>query len=279
MINKDIPSKMELKKLMDDLGSMGKVAAALSRPYGTVRSWFNKYDLDRPKSSRHIFHELRNTPFSDIQKSVVLGSILGDGGLQLPKHSKNVKLQIKHCTKQLGYLEWKKRLLDPFSRPIYQSSEPGEVVICGTKSYSTGSFVTYTITHPDITNFFTSYYISGKKRVNKDIITELDLLALAIWVADDGTFYSSKKWKNVLGGKICTNSFFYEEQVILKKALGKFFDGTISILPYGSNKDQYVLKLYGSDQICDFLFMIRSVLPKCIHYKLDPQRLHAKLPV
>ena len=270
------PSKEKLEYMMENYGSMGKVASELMVPYGTVRSWYNFYNLKRPESCRTIFHELRATSFSDTQKSVVLGSILGDGGLQLQRHSKNAKLHIKHCTKQKGYLKWKKTLLDPFSRPIYQSSKPGPVSICGVDSYSTGSFVAYTICHPDITDFFKRYYIDGKKRVNAEIVDSLDLLALSIWAADDGNFYSNKRWKNVLGGKMCTNSFVYDEQVLLKKALSRFFTGRIHIMPYGKNKDQYVLKLTGSKAVGAFLSTIREVLPECIHYKLDPQRLYAK---
>lgn len=270
------PSREKLKHMMENYGSMGKVASELAVSYGTVRSWYNFYNLERPKSCKNIFHELRAISFSDTQKSVILGSILGDGGLQLPKHGKNAVLHIKHCTKQKGYLEWKNDLLKPFSRSIYQSSKPGPVFICDIPTYSTGSFTAYTVSHPDITDFFRRYYVNGKKGVNVEVVDSLDLLALAIWLADDGSFYSDKRWKNVLAGKICTNSFVYNEQVLLKKTLSKFFEGRIHIMPYGKNKNQYVLKLTGSKAVGALLSAIREVLPECIHYKLDPQRLHAK---
>lgn len=272
-----IPKKEVLKKLMGEFGSMGKVAAELGKPYGTVRTWFNKYGLDRPKSCRNIYHELRSVGFSDKQKSVVLGSILGDGGLQIPKKGKNAKLTIKHCTKQKPYLEWKKRLLDPFSRPIYKSSDPGPVTICGTKSYSSGSFVAYTITHPTLTDFYGKYYVDGRKRVHESVIDDLDMLSLSIWVADDGTFYSNKQFKNVVGGKICTNSFYYNEQLILIQALKKFYgDSGINVIPHNREKNQFVIRLTNSKAMSRLLRKIRQVLPACIHYKLDPQRLNAK---
>lgn len=277
MRKKSIPPKEELKKLMDELGSMGKVASEIGRPYGTVRAWFNKYKLERPKNCRHIYHELRNTPMSNVHKSVLIGSVLGDGGLVIPRRSKNAKLYIKHCTKQKPYLNWKKKMLDPFSRPIYQSSEPGDVVINGVSTVSTGSFTCYTIAHPDITEMYDKYYVKGQKRVSGDVIDRLDLLGLSIWLADDGSFYSDKKCTNVLGGKVCTNSFHYEEQKILKKALSKFFAGHIGIIPV-KGRDEFMLKLTGSKEVGHLLEMVRNVLPKAIHYKLDPQRLHVKLP-
>jgi hypothetical protein len=203
---------------------------------------------------------------------------LGDGGLQLPRRGKNAKLHIKHCVRQLPYLKWKKKLLDPFSRKIYKTSEDEEHVINGSKFHSTSTYVCYTICHPDITDFFYKYYCSGKKGIIEEVIDELNLLSLAIWVADDGSFYSDKKWTNSIGGKICTNSFSYQEQEFLKDALSKFFCGRINIMPYRCNgRNEHVLKLTGSDCLRDFLSMIRNVLPECIHFKLDPQRLHAKL--
>jgi len=277
MKKNDIPERDILEKLMLEFGSMGKVAVQLSKPYGTVRAWFNKYKLDRPKSNRTIFHEIRNTDFSDIQKSIILGSILGDGGLVIPKHGKNAKLTIKHCTKQKEYLIWKKEILNPFSRPIYQTSEEGEVNICGIPSYSTGSFVAYTVSHPTLTEFYSKYYINGKKKVDKSIIEDLDLLALSILLADDGSFYTNSKFRGVCHGKICTNSFSYEDQLLLMQAVKKFYgDSGISIIPYNHDKTQFVIKLTNSKATSNLLYQVREILPKCIHYKLDPQRLHAE---
>lgn len=277
IMKNEIPEKEVLEKLMLELGSMGKVAVQLNRPYGTIRAWFNKYKLDRPKSNRTIFHEIRDIDFSNIQKSVVLGSILGDGGLVIPKHGKNAKLSIKHCSKQKPYLVWKKEILNPFSRPIYQTSEEGEVNICGIPSYDTGSFVAYTVSHPTLTEFYNKYYIKGKKKVDKSIIKDLDLLALAILLADDGSFYTHYKFKGVCNGKICTNSFSYEDQLLLIEAIKKFYgDKGINLIPYGVDKSQFVIKLTNSKATSDLLSKVREILPECIHYKLDPQRLHAE---
>lgn len=272
-----IPERDILEKLINNLGSMGKVASELGKPYGTVRAWFNKYHLERPKSNRTIYKELRETPLSSTHKSIVLGSILGDGGLRIPKHGKNARLMIKHCTKQKPYLVWKKKKLDPFSRPIYQTSKPGKTVICGIESYDTGSFSFVTVSHPDLTLFYNKYYYKGLKRVDENIIEELDLTALAILLADDGTFYTNSKFNNVLHGKICTNSFTYYEQTLLMSAIKRFYgDKGINIIPHNREKEQFVIKLTNSNATKTLLDKVKNILPECIHYKLDPQRLHVK---
>lgn len=272
-----IPNKEILEQMMSDFGSMGKVAAELGRSYSTVRAWFNKFNLDRPLSSRNIFHELRETEMSAIQKSIVLGSILGDGCLHIPKHSKNAILTIKHCEKQRGYLKWKYQMLRPFSRGIYRTTEPGPAEICGVKSYDSGSFATYTMAHPNLTEFYYKYYKNRIKSVHKSIIEDLDLVALAVWVADDGTFYTDKKFTGVFHGKICTNNFTYDDVVILSAALGKFYNDSIKIYPHNKEKTQFVLKMTNSNAVRLMINSIKEILPKCIHYKLDPQRLYAKL--
>lgn len=277
IMKQEIPSRELLEELVSELKTVGNVAASLQKPLATVMAWFTKYKLDFPKYDKGIFNELKKLDFSDVHKSVVLGSILGDGSLVIPKRGKNARLQIKHCTKQKQYLIWKKRLLDPFSRPIYQTSKPGKVVITGIETYSTGTFSTYTVSHPILTDYYHKFYSKGHKRVDELVIKELNLLALGIWIADDGTFYSHPKFNGVCHGKICTNSFYFHEQEILVEAIKKFYgDSGISIMIHNREKKQYVIKLTNSKNCSFLLEQVRSVLPKCIHYKLDPQRLYVK---
>ena len=85
-------TKEELIKLHIEHGSITKVATVLSRPHSTVRYWYNAFDIVVNKSGMTIFHELRKTPMYQTQKSVLIGSMLGDGGLWLAPHCKNARL-------------------------------------------------------------------------------------------------------------------------------------------------------------------------------------------
>lgn len=279
-MNKKIEySKDELIRLYISCGSIGKVAAMLSRAYSTVRYWFKKYDIETQESCMTVYQEIRKTPLSDLQKSVVLGSVLGDGTLRLAPHSKNAYLKIGHCEKQRKYLGWKKKILDPFSRPVVLSQKAQQKIIDGKKAYSTDQYEFRTIVHPDITYYYRTYYSKNHKHIlGNDIINSLDLTALAIWFADDGSVYVDKR-NGVVSCTIATNSFDYTEQVILKKAVSKFFQGTINIRPQG-NKDRndMLLRMYGTKKLVDFLFMISSILPTNIHYKLGLQRLTCETP-
>lgn len=265
--------KEELETLLEVHGSVGKVAVFLGIPYSTLYSWYKKDNIPLPPSCMNMYDELRSLSFSGVQRSVALGSVLGDGSLLKGKRAKNARLQIGHCTKQLGYLKWKKDLLAPFSRRLICAEKPGPKVIGGKNSYTTGYYFMNTIAHPDITEYYNKYYFRGKKRVHQSVLEEMDLLSLAIWLADDGSF--SERGKHGVRGSIATNSFYYDETEILLESLFKFYKGHASIANDGSN----IIYMSGSKAIVDLLKCVTEILPECIHYKFAPQRLHAKPPM
>lgn len=265
-------SKDALVLLLNELKSVGNVASHLSRPYSTVYSWYKSYDIKLLPSCMTIYDELRSVNLSDVHRSVVIGSILGDGSLIKQSKAKNARLQIGHCTRQLGYLKWKKSLLNPFVNKITEAEKPGPKIICDKKSNSTGYWIINTIAHPDITDYFNRYYKKGRKRVTPDIIDELDWLAVAIWIADDGSFTFRKDKHYSLRGSVATCSFNEDELNILIEALARFYTGDIKI--DGTNN---TLRLNGgTEHIPTFLDKLQSILPKSIHYKLAPQRLNVK---
>ena len=270
-MKRKILEREKLEYLLNRYESVGKVAGVLSIPYSTVYSWYKKYDIKLLPSCMTIYEELRSVSFSDVHKSVLLGSILGDGSLLKNRRSKNARLQIGHCTKQLGYLKWKKDLLNPFVNKITLAEKPGPKIIMGKQSRTSGYYLMNTIAHPDVTKYYDDYYRNGKKRVRKDVIHELDLLGLSIWLADDGSFSLHGKNKTCLRGSIATCSFNKDEIYILMETLGRFFDGSMAFDSYNNT-----IRLGKTIPINNLINKITNILPKNIHYKFVPQRLHAK---
>jgi len=267
-------SKIDLLKLHNEHGSIGKVASALCKNYATVRAWYSYYDIIINPSNMNIYQEIRNTPMTQIQKSVVIGSLLGDGHLRIVPHSKNALLEISHCEKQLDYLTWKKNLLSPFSRPIkLKEFSNSKKNICGNIVNASNFYRFFTVAHKDITDIFNAYYKNGLKGVNKTIIDEVDLLALSIWFGDDGSIRRNKN-KEPICCSIATNSFSYDEQLVLVEVLKKFFNGTIKVYKCGGvyngiKREDYIIEMFVKNKIQQFLCMIKSILPKCIYYKLS----------
>lgn len=273
---KDRYDKEYLVELYQEHGSIGKIAAFLGKSYGAVSYWCHKHDIEVQPSCMTIFRDIQNTPMSEFQKSVVLGSVLGDGCLKLAPHSKNARLVLGHSVTQLQYLTWKNEILKPFSRGVKLDQKAKTKMICGQVCHSKDFYRCWTIAHPDVTSVYKRYVKNHKKCVSSDVIDELDLIALSIWFADDGSVYTDKR----NGGMICslaTNSFSYKEQLVLVEALRRFFKGTIKIDKQGNvGRTDLYLRLFKTKCIIQFLTLIKSVLPECIHYKLGPQRLGVK---
>lgn len=266
-------SKEELVSFHDEYGSITKVAAEIGRNYATVRSWYSYYDIIVNKSSMTVFQEIRETPMSAANKSIVVGSILGDGTLRKPSKSKNVMLEISHCEKQLGYLKWKQGMLSPFSRKIRKCEEASLKLIGDIKVNASNFFRFNTICHPDITSLYNESYVDGYKGVSKSLVEKIDLLAMAVWFADDGSIKRGRD-RIPCGASIATNSFTYEENVMLIGAVSKFFKGKIYTKKVtnkykGQLREYYLLYLSGKEPTVNFLKEIKSVLPSCIYYKLS----------
>jgi len=269
-------SKEELVSLLDKYKTVGKVSAELSLPYSTIYSWYVKYGVKLLPSCSSIYNDLREVSFTDRQKSIVLGSILGDGCIKKSKSSKNARLQIGHGGKQFQYLDWKKKQLNPFVRCISKAEDPGTIrVICGKECVSSGYWIFNTISHPDLNWFYNTYSFMGRKRVSPLIVDMLDEVSLAIWLADDGSF--SSRGKTSIRGSIATCSFSFEENEILVKALKRFYPGNITLSKMTDGNP--ILYISDTEAIKEMLSVVVSILPKCIHYKFVPQRLDAELLV
>lgn len=269
-------TKKELEDMYLTHGSIGKVAAFLSRPYSTVRHWYSANNIEMQPSCMTVFQDIRNTPMTKFQKSIILGSLLGDGNLRLAPHSKNAILRIGHCEKQLPYLSWKHSIMKPFSRELKLDQPEHRKLINGYECFSNNFYRFNTIAHPDITNIYQRYVRNNIKHVFEYLIDEIDIVAMSIWMADDGSVYVDKR-NGTSSCMIATNSFSYKEQLILVESIRKFFNGTIKIDKQGNiGREDLVIRLFNTKHVISFIELLLSILPECIHYKFNPQRLGVK---
>jgi hypothetical protein len=147
---------------------------------------------------------------SSIQKAVLIGTLLGDGGISLK--GKFARLHIKHSLKQLPLVKYK--------RNIFENIISMEVSVfkqkVGSIYYSFAEFVT--LTHPLFLEYFKLFYPIKKKIVPKNIDQILtEPLSLAVWIMDDGS-------AEYAGVSIQTHSFTKYEVGLLRKTLKKNFN-------------------------------------------------------
>lgn len=126
-------------------------------------------------ANRRAYHEMRRSiRLTDLQRSIAIGTLLGDGSLIETFSKNNLRLQIDHCAAQKSYVFWKYEALKPLvlTSPTYQR---------GNRSWRFR-----TISHPELTALGKRFYRDRRKIVPKEIASLLTPIGLAVWFMDDG---------------------------------------------------------------------------------------------
>jgi len=135
------------------------------------------------------------------QKSVVVGTVLGDGYLRRIKGRADVFLEINHSFQQKEYVDWKYGVLGTVvvGKPRKRFGNGGRI-----------AYRFYTKQLPELTDLHQDFYTSGRKVVPN--IT-LDPVILAVWFMDDGSkCRASDVYLN-------TQQFDLESQAVLLRML------------------------------------------------------------
>lgn len=200
-------------------------------------------------ANRQVYNVLRQTiSLTERQRSVIFGTLLGDGSLIETTSKKNLRLQIAHCEKQKAYVFWKYEEFKAFvlSPPSYQRWNQ--------------SWRFRTISHPELTEIGALFYPQRKKIVPTDIIEYLDPLGLAVWFMDDGAIGSRGQ-----GYILNTQSFLEEDVYLLREILiTRFHIHEISLHNDKGRKRLYIRK----NSMKEFRDVISPYLLPFFRYKL-----------
>jgi len=113
---------------------------------------------------------------TQFQKSLIIGTVLGDGYLRILPRSKNALLEINHSFNQKDYVDWKCDSLKEFvkSKPKIRKNNGNRF-----------AYRFYTKQHTELTKIYKSFYQNGKKLIPDNL--DLDPVSLAVWYMDDGS--------------------------------------------------------------------------------------------
>lgn len=138
---------------------------------------------------------------SDIQKEVVIGSLLGDGGISFSHNRGNGILRITHCKEQNKYLLWKSSFFK--DKLLYKHSHGG-------KSFQSFPSI-------ELRSIYKEWYGEGTKKNRIPNNIKLTPLIAAIWYMDDGNLNDADK----LSIELSTHCFNHKSQEFLVKLLRK----------------------------------------------------------
>lgn len=202
---------------------------------------------------------------SDTQMSVLVGSLLGDGSLQV-HNGPFPAFQERHSIKQKEYLEFKAEILGDFSlRHVRPYDAGSEGFNCDQEMCEWGTFA-----QPEFAELHSEFYVAGVKTVPADITNRLTPLALAIWYQDDGSLVYGNRQRIL---RIHTGVLPEEDRDRLIDALyervGVRFTHCKDVREYeGQPHVQWSLRLGTEHEIDRFLDHVHPYIHPSMSYKV-----------
>ena len=146
------------------------------------------------------------------QKSILFGTILGDGYLQ-KTGKKNARLRLEHGGKQKEYLFWKVAELEKLfqGKPKYLE----RIHPISKKKYSYWRHQSQAM--PYLERLRNIFYPDGKKKIPSDLEKYLTPTTLAVWFMDDGYYYLRDKCSYLYLGNVSQEEAEIIVQILLEK--------------------------------------------------------------
>lgn len=215
-----------------------------------IQRCLRRFGIPRTRGT-HFHHTPRRsdthlTDFSESQKAIVIGSLLGDGHLALSAGGTNYSLRVNQSVEHLDYLRWLFAVLAPFSRNLHIGERLAQM---------------YVSTHPWLTELRAMSYLDGKKRVTRETLdlSRWPTLTAAIFYMDDGSYNRRVKY-----AVFCTHGFDLASQEILAEWFRDTLDITCSLRRH---YDQHFLALTVAETQ-KFFGQIAPLLVPSMRYKL-----------
>lgn len=242
--NFEYTRKFDIEKFLD-LYYSGLNYIQIAKELGCSKSAIQEYG-----QSLGLTSNLYNKDIPTLrQQQIIIGSLLGDTGLVMPKNGKHARGCFAHSLAQENYCKWMEQELSNFcSKGIYKEQYDKRT----NKVYK--SYYVNMKASEYLTTLYHKFYPNGKKIIPKDLLYTLDGLGIAVWFMDDGC-------KSSGSFSIATNCFTMEDLEMVREFFKIKFNINISI-----RKDYTIYIKADSKKI--FINLIKDYIhPDCL-YKL-----------
>ncbi|RKD32365.1 hypothetical protein BET03_03240 [Thermohalobacter berrensis] len=257
----------DTKELANKLGISIYTLRRKASKYGIRKSreYKKKLHTKLMKAKKRKYKEkLKNYTLNQIQRNIIVGSILGDGNLALYGRSINAHYREHGCNQQIPYRKWKANMLSDLDFKFSVNGINGKL---------------YSPSHPIYTDLYNKFYKNKVKTITKENIKLLDHpIGLACLYMDDGSLVldiSNKNNKMYITPHIYLYSlnFTKEENIILKNHIKKKFNIKFKLKrrPDGNN---YILEIGKRNELMKFVNLVRPYVNEipCMTYKVDIEK-------
>ena len=194
--------------------------------------------------------------------------MLGDGCLHpAGKRGNNCRYHLSQIATHKDYIDWQKTILEEIC-PVYVRYKPAYIDSNGWNHNNAYALHTRSLQY--FTDMYNKWYVDKKKSIFKENLNTLDLESLAILYMDDGSLCAhSGRSRDGLNIVLCTMSFTYNENIILRDWIEHLTGVTATILPSKRrNKTHYILK-YRKKDVFKFIKCIKPYILPSFEYKIE----------
>ena len=189
-----------------------------------------------------------------VQKSIIVGNLLGDGHLESLTNGKTYRLKIEHAISQKAYVDWQ------YEKLANLVGTPPRIISKSRYGRLSQNYKFDTLSSSSFRFFGQSFYQDGKKKIPRIIKKLLTPLVLAVWFMDDGSIKSNHHSALILN----TQCFGDVELKKLQEALFEKFGIETVLRKQKEGKQIYIL----SQSVEKFIEIISPNLLPSMKYKL-----------
>ncbi|MEK7616224.1 MAG: LAGLIDADG endonuclease [Patescibacteria group bacterium] len=191
---------------------------------------------------------------SDLQREVLIGTLLGDGHLETQNRGRTYRLKIEHIAWQKEYTDW---LYQIFQEWVLTSPQEKIQII---ENLPRKKYWFSTISHGAFRFYAQQFYKEKRKVLPKLMQKWLSPLVMAVWFMDDGSIKSKHHRALILNSQCFTK----EENLKLIETIQKKFGITMSLRPQRNLYQLYI----GKDSVQKFVDLIQPYVLPSMRYKL-----------
>jgi DNA-directed RNA polymerase subunit beta' len=204
---------------------------------------------------------------SQLQRELLVGSLLGDGCLT-KSHHQFPTFQERHCEAQKEYLAMKAGMLADFGQRDVRDYN------AGTEGFNVGQGMCEwgTFAQPAFEEFYDGFYREGSKHVPGNIKDLLTSFVLAVWFMDDGSFSACERTRAV---RLATGNFDETDRNLLIEAIDakfgvRFYETKSRNDPAHSAQEfQYGLQIASKEAVDRFLDIVAPFVHPSLAYKVE----------
>jgi hypothetical protein len=190
--------------------------------------------------------------------AIIIGGILGD--VHISREGTNARLQFKQGLVHKSYIYHLFDLFSSYSNMI----EPRHYEFFDKRTkkiYTTIDFHTFSL--PCFNFYYDLFYVNGVKRIPLNIGELLTPSGLAYWAMDDGG-------KTGSGFRLNTQSFSYEENLLLIEVLKQNFDLNCSLHFHNKKNNQYRIYI-SAKSMPRFISLVSPYFHQSMMYKISEE--------